>query len=144
MPTIVLPVEDNEIRLHAQLGVLGDSSDLRTYEGIVDTGAQMTGITQRIVDELKVSSVGMEPVVGIEGQPKLAPIFRIMIGIGVPTPQVGPEGDHLSDDIYVSGGALKVMLLEDWKDEFADVLLGMDMLVGFHITMFSGQFILSN
>ena len=54
MPTIILPVENNEIRLHAQVGVLGDESDLHTYEGIVDTGAQMTGITRTVVEQLGV------------------------------------------------------------------------------------------
>lgn len=144
MPTIILPVENNEIRLHAQVGVLGDESDLHTYEGIVDTGAQMTGITRTVVEQLGVSDVGVERVVGIEGQSALAPVFRIMIGIGVPTSQVGPEGEFVSEDIYISGGPLRVMLLENWSDESADVLLGMDMLVGFHITMFGGRFILSN
>lgn len=144
MPTIILPVENDEIRITAILGVMGDGSDMHAYEGIVDTGAQMTGITRTAAERLGVHAVGQEYVVGIEGKPTLVPVFRIMIGIGVPATEVGGQGEFVSEGIHVSGGPLKVMLLEDWNDDSADVLLGMDMLASFHITMFGGRCILSN
>lgn len=143
MPTIILPVTNNEVRLRAELGAIG-GSELHSYQGIVDTGAQMTGITPKVVEELGLESVGVEPVVGIEGRPSMAPIYRIVIGIGVFAPPLNADGEPTDEDVYISGSALKVMLLENWNDITADVLLGMDMLVDFHITMVSGRFILSN
>lgn len=152
MPTFVTQVIDNEIRLIVQLSSEEAQPEPRSYWAVVDTGAQRTGITQRVVDDMGIHSFGTTMVQGIDGQPKPSPLYRLTVNVPITIPATRVFTDVPPDATvnFASGGMADVMLLSDWKDapvvdeRRADVLLGMDLLMHFHITMLGETFVLSN
>ena len=144
MPTLVIPVENNEISLYAELALPSEDTESQSFHAIADTGAQITGITQRVVDQLQAEPFTTGTSIGIEGTPQIVPIYRLLVGVAITTPEFDAAGNLLSEHTYISGGHLDVMLLGNWSHEQADVLLGMDLLQRFHITMYAGSVILSN
>lgn len=146
MPTFTTLIEDNEIRLVVRLSTEEDQSGLHAYWAVVDTGAQRTGITQRVVDDMGIHSFSTTNVKGIDGKSRPAPLYRLTVSVPIAIPASGILNDVSADTAdFASGGVADVMLLSDWKDDKeADVLLGMDLLSHFHITMLGKTFVLSN
>ena len=91
-------------------------------------------ISQKVVDQTGLVAVGIVEISGVSGEVLEAEKFRA--GIGIPIP-----ADETAD--YVAGRELEVSLLPFQPENF-DILLGMDFLEVFHLTMHKGLFILSN
>ena len=109
---------------------------------LLDTGAQTTGISQKVVDALGLVSDGWATVAGAHGEPKETPTFTV--DIHLPISEMVDSPDGAMQNTFSRGiGSMEVTLLGLNNAGF-DVLLGMDFLSSFHITVFNGTFIISN
>ena len=103
------------------------------YGALLDTGAQTTMISPRVVEEEGLEAIGLGSIVPVSGKPITTQKYRIPLSI--------PVGR--GTEVFVSGMELEVLLLPFQPDNF-DILLGMDLLAAFHFTMYGGNLILSN
>ena len=138
MPTFVKPVENNRVLIQVAAAVEADGSELdHRFMALVDTGATVTAVTSRLAQQVGVAPVGRSSFVPASGEPVETNLFGLHLSIPVDTPT--GEGDVHT---FAVGGPLVVMELPYQPPDY-DVLLGMDVLSNFHITMHGGVFIMS-
>ena len=108
----------------------------------MDTGAQMTSVTQRVVEKLDLLSDGWTSVLGIHGTMDV-PTYTVDLGFGIVFPEKDLEGEVVPSSYsrILRGAPVSLMNIE--PSNF-DILLGMDLLHHFHLTIFGDKFILSN
>lgn len=99
-------------------------------------------VSQGIIDQLNPPILGYGTVQGVTG-PAHSPIYELRIVIPTEVERIGPDGS-VSDGYYFYSGVVHVMVLTHEVGENIDVLLGMDMLANFHITMYKGLVIISS
>ena len=139
MPTFVKRVENNRVLIQVAAAVEADGSELdHRFMALVDTGATMTAVTSRLVEQVGVAPVGRSSFVPASGEPVETDLFGLHLAIPVDTPT--DAGDLHT---FAVGGPLVVFELPYQPLDY-DVLLGMDVLSMFHITMHGGSFIMSN
>ena len=139
MPTFVKRVENNRVLIQVAAAVEADGSELdHRFMALVDTGATMTAVTSRLVGHVGATPVGRSSFVPASGEPVETNLFGLHLTIPVDTPT--DEGDVRT---FAVGGPLVVFELPYHPPDY-DVLLGMDVLSMFHITMHGGVFIMSN
>ena len=139
MPTFVKHVENNRVLIQVLATVEADSSELgHRFMALVDTGATVTAVTSRLAAQIGVAPVGRSAFVPASGEPVETNLFGLHLSIPVDTPT-----DEGQVHTFAAGGALVVMELPYQPPDY-DVLLGMDVLANFHITMHGGVFIMSN
>lgn len=114
-----------------------DPEDVETFRALLDTGATISSVSQKVVDTLSLLPDGWTFVTGVHGSAK-TPTYTI--SMYVPISELVDGGKALT---FSRGRNLDVSLLAFQPSEF-DVLLGMDILAGFHLTIFGEHFILSN
>lgn len=105
----------------------------RTYRAILDTGAVVSGISSKVVEELGLQT-GEWTIVRSVNSPSTAPLYKVSLAIPI------AEGPHAA----FAKGVPEIEVAELSLDPDIDVLLGMDFLQGFHLTLFRNLFILSN
>ena len=128
MPTFQAKVDDGQIILDA---TIGDPPTL--YSALLDTGAQSTMVSPKVVKEACLTAIGYAQVVPVSGEPIRTRRHRVKLGIPV------KQGSA----VLLAGGELEVAELPFQPTNF-DILLGMDFLMAFHVTLYGGSFILSN
>ena len=140
MPTLVVPVEDNRVLLRVSVAVPSGSGhpESHEYEALVDTGAQCTMVSQKVVDEVGATQIGVLPFMPASGQPQMAAVFELSVHAVIS--ESGPDGSPLFS--FSRGGTVPVLLLPFYPGDY-DVLLGMDILTKYHITMWDDTFVLS-
>lgn len=114
-----------------------DQKDVVTFRALLDTGAGISSVSQKVVDTLSLLPDGWTSVMGVHGSAE-TPTYTI--SLHVPISELVDGGKALT---FSRGRNLEVALLAFQPSEF-DVLLGMDILTGFHLTIFGEHFILSN
>lgn len=114
------------------------------FRALVDTGANATSVTQNVVDTVGAVAFGKGRVTVANGETVQVDRYRLIVVIPITTHQINDEDGNVHEETYVSGGELAVLHLDNEDSSGYDVLLGMDLLSKFHITMFGGHFILSN
>ncbi len=131
MPTFGQEITNNQIIISAGVSNPGQKSG-KTYSAIVDTGAQMTMVSAGAIKENGLKPVGHIPVMGITG-PDIVTKYKARVDIPVSV---------TNNSVMASGREMEVVAMPQDLGEF-DVLLGMDFLSAFHITMHGSIFILS-
>ncbi|MCY3962173.1 MAG: hypothetical protein OXG34_11015 [bacterium] len=145
MPTIAIEMTDNEIR-HVADVALPDPEDPfhpfglspTRFSAIVDTGSTHTGVTQKVVDALEAEQVGVAMVSYAGNETVRTPTYKMVVGI--PIMETEEQGGTRT---YVRGESLLVELIPD-REDGTDIILGIDLLQSFHITMYGSQCIISN
>lgn len=145
MPTVTIEIEGNEIRHVADVALPNPpdpwhpfGSSPTRFPALIDTGSTNTGVTKRVVDALGAEQIGVEEIWDANGEMRETPSYRIVVGIPIITPL-----DSGETHTYVSGENLIVDLISDQVDD-VDIILGMDLLQRFHITVYGSQCIISN
>lgn len=133
MPTFHRRVENNTIIIGVEVAI-AEGQPGRRVGAKVDTGATVTSVTGRLVDTLGAVPVGTGSFTPANGIPQEADIYGLHVAVPVGTEPVFLVGGHLT----------VVELPAEYQPADHDVLLGMDLLQRFHITMWSGNFIMSN
>ena len=103
MPTFRGRVENREIRLFAAISI-GSPPSARTepksYPAILDTGAQGTMISQKVVDEGKLSSIGFTDIIPVSGDPIQTEKYRVRVDIPIGDQLETPGGEPAHGSIY--------------------------------------------
>ena len=113
-----------------------------SYRALLDTGAQMTMISQKIVLEVGLHSIGDVEIIPVSGDPIKTERYMVRLDIPItqdvkfPDGNIGSQNVMHGDDIDVGGLS--------YQPVNYDVLVGMDFIRHFHITMYGENFILSN
>ena len=145
MPTVTIEISGNEIRHVADVALPNPSNPAQPFgpapirfSALVDTGSTNTGVTQGVVDALGAEQIGVEDIWHADGALLTTPSYKIIVGIPITT-----SLDSGETRTYVSGESLIVDLIPDQPDGI-DIILGMDLLRRFHITIYESQCIISN
>lgn len=107
----------------------------------MDTGAQITLVSPRVVEQLGAISIDVGEFISANAQIQETREYWLNISIPISEVTSTPEGDVLLN--LPRGEHLSVLELP-YNPPNYDVLLGMDVLKRFHITMWNGTFVLSN
>ena len=99
-------------------------------------------ISERVVNDVGLVAIGIGSIMGVNGVAFQTKWYRVRVDLPVTSPRKLPSGKVL-EETYFRGLDLRVSLLP-YQPEDYDVLLGMDFLSGFHITLFGGKLIMSN
>ena len=109
------------------VGMQDQRLDRKAFTALLDTGAQHTCISQKVVDELALSPAGDAPIQGVGGE---IVVSKYMIAVAIP----------ITDDQHTLARRitpLKASLLT--ADFGADVLLGMDVIPSLHFSIHTGD-----
>lgn len=145
MATFAGAITNNQIILTTWLSIPGQAvnqNNPNAYRALVDTGAQVTAVSQKVVTAMGLISTGNMPITPVTGQPVSLSKFRVRIDIPITSAMSLPGGGTVSHNV-LSGKDIDVGLLP-YQPPNHDVLLGMDFLFGFHLTIYGNNFILSN
>lgn len=151
MPGFIHQVENDQILLGTIVADFDEndepSGELRMCQGLLDTGAQRTAVSPRIVADLGLVPVDIGRMVVASGEVQDILIYQVGIGVAMPTAIEITQGDapdnlRLAERTESSGKLLRVMGLPQQPDNF-DVLLGMDLLSMYHISLTDGLFLMS-
>ncbi len=99
-------------------------------------------ISQKVVDQVGLQAIGHRRIIPVTGDPLKTEKFRIRLDIPILTETVNPDG-KATVERTIRGKDMEVALLP-YEPTNYDVLLGMDLLLSFHLTLYGGHFILSN
>ena len=143
MATFVGQITDRQIIFVAQVSVAGelDGNPYASY-ALLDTGAQVSMISDKVVQDVGLVPIGYMDIVPVTGESTPTEKFRIRLDIPI-TSEISLPGGVVAPHNVVSGMELEVGKLPYSPTNY-DILLGMDFLTGFHVTMYGGNYILSN
>ena len=145
MATFAGRVENHQIVFVVWVSRAGrpdDDAQPASYRGLLDTGAQVTMISEKVVRDTGLQAIGHMRIVPVTGVPEDAERFRLRIDIPIDG-AVALPGGLVSRETTSRGMDMDVGLLP-YQPDGHDVLLGMDFISAFHLTMYGGNYILSN
>lgn len=139
MPSFVGSIDEGRMLVDVWVSVPGQDADedaslVNQFQcrALLDTGATISGISRRIVDEMNLTPDGWLPITGAHGRQDTP---TCSVGMVIP----------VSDQSTVSTRGfqkMQVMVL-DFQPEGFDAINGMDLLHACHLSMSNGVFILS-
>lgn len=138
MPSLEQTIVNNRVIIQASItSKAGEGPHL--FSALLDTGAQITAISPRVVSELGLLPTGKRTLVVASGQ--VVEVLEFCARVDLPI-------DHLVTSSretrpFLMGQQLFVAGLP-YQPGDHDVIFGMDFLGSFHITLFKGKVILSN
>ena len=140
MPSFMGNIENGRIILNVLAGRPGvdmEPENFRPYRALLDTGATQSGISPRLIEALELEHNGeWTEMMGVHGP---ADVLTYKMSLVIPIAE-GPGAVFVKGDDALEATELS---LDPEKVGF-DVLLGMDFLHGFHLTIFRNFFILSS
>lgn len=110
------------------------------FRALLDTGATITSVSWKVVEAIRVAPASWLPLTGIHGTVD-TPTYIVNIAVPITEPVPSPAGE--TSHTFSRGANMEVALLNIQPENF-DVLLGMDLLESFHLTIHADRFILSN
>lgn len=143
MPTFRGQVVDSQIIFSVTVAT-NDLAKRRSYRALLDTGAQGTMISSKVIEEIGLKPVGSLHIVPVSGEPLPADMFQIRLDVPIAVPFTGPHGDLDVERTLRGISDLEVGRLPYDPGDY-DVLLGMDFLQsGLHLTIYQDLFIISS
>ncbi|MCY4674315.1 MAG: retropepsin-like aspartic protease [Bacteroidetes bacterium] len=134
MPSFVLDIKNNQAFLESTVGRPESPDETMGFKALLDTGAQRTLVSPKIVKDLGLIPIAPASVRAVSGGVVDTKEYRMNVSIPI---QLG------NNAVFDKGSSMNVLLLPYQPKDY-DVLLGMDFLSGFHITLFGKQMIISN
>ena len=145
MPTFTTVIKANQIILVSTVSIPQTlslpSPEGRPYRTLFDTGAQCSLISTKVASELQLVTIGDASITPIHGKAVSTCRYRVRLDIPVESMRLLPGGgtEPFTD---LRGRELEVAELPYRPDDY-DVLMGMDFIAPWHITIQGGRFILS-
>jgi len=142
MSTLTGAVVDDEILLDVVVSIPNPPSEGGNpvlYKALLDTGAQGTSVSKKVVREVGLTTVSRDFITLASGETTEASIYQARLDIPGFTSRQG----NLPTRLSYKGEGLDVIELP-FEAPTDDVIIGMDFLQGFHITMCRGYFTISD
>lgn len=133
MPTFQAEIHNRQPLLAVAITTADSQTTRRTYQALLDTGAQATLVSPKAIDELGLIAIGTTGIIPANGVPITTYKYRARIDIPIDT---GAGTDLRGKTLDIAG--------LPFQPRDYDVILGMDFLFGFHFTMYRNYFILSS
>lgn len=142
MGTFVGNIKDHQIIL---VGAVSQphptSSTPIPFDALLDTGAQATLITEKVVKDVGLVSIGTGRIIPVSGKVIETNKYRIRLDIPIGDEIVLPSGQRRMEPV-LRGMELDVSQLP-YQPQNHDILLGMDFINACHLTVHGGNYILS-
>lgn len=138
MPSFSQDITDNRIIITVAIRI-GPEAETSLYRALLDTGAQVTAISPRVVQQLGLIPTGTLKLTVASGQEVEVFQYHARVDIPIQYNMAHPPGARpflMGDQRFVVG--------LPYVPEGYDVLLGMDFIGMFHMTIFRNMLILSN
>lgn len=139
MPTFHQEVVNNQIIIVVALSI-GSGGARFSFNALLDTGAQITAISPNVVEQLGLVPIGDSEVTVANGQTVSTYEYYAWVDIPIQytqsVPQAGQGSFFMGKELLVAG--------LPYNPAGYDVLLGMDLLGIFHVTIYDNRIILSN
>ena len=132
MPTLDVPfADDGLIKLNVAVAPKGRDEPESGFRAILDTGTLVTAISTRIVDQVRPDIVGETQLRVADGTERWTDMYwvRVRVPLGLLTTSETPAYDVVATQIPTSL-------------EGCDVLLGMDVISKWHVTLSGGRCII--
>ena len=138
MPCFTAEISNNQICFNCSAHKPGEdeSGAGHSFIGLLDTGAQKTGITQKVVDAVGLSPVSWGSVTGVSGVVE-TPIYLLDIGIAVSEHSRHTDGSIIESVFGKGFRSRQVSLLDFGENSAFDILIGMDVITECHLTIHS-------
>ena len=143
MATFSIRVQNNQILFVVWVTDSSSSTKkFRSYQALFDTGAQLSMISEKVVQECGLLPIGDFDITPVSGEPIKTECYMVRLDIPIsqsiklPDGKTGKQSRMHGDNLHV--GNLP------YNPANYDVLIGMVFIRLFHITMFGGLFLLSN
>ena len=140
MPTFTCNLKNNQFILVASVSLPGQPG--KYYNALFDTGAQVTGISHNVVRDLGLLALRPGSITVANGQVVPTKIYRVRVDIPVEDRKVLPDGQVVRSPV-VRGKEMEVTDLPNQPPNY-DIILGMNFIRLFHITLYMGAMHLSN
>ena len=144
MPSFRGKIVNHQILLTVHVSKPGEIDEngtdgVSSVTALLDTGATMSGVSKGLIEHLELIGTGeWESIAGVHGLENV-PLYEV--DLVLPISEILPDNEQTT---FARGvGKLKVMPLSIGASNF-EVLLGMDFLESFHLTIYRDMFILSN
>lgn len=143
MATFIGNIIDRQIILDVNVSIAEEGgTNPFQYRALLDTGSQISMISRNTVQDVKLVAIGHMNIMSVTGS--VAPVEKFRIRLDVPIPKdLALPGGIIVPNSVSSGMDLEVGKLL-YNPVNYDVLLGMDFITAFHITIYGGNYILSN
>ncbi len=144
LPTFVGSVHNRQILLAVQVSDPSRTSNqtYHSYQALLDTGAQMTLVTEKVESEVGLVPIGSLNITVADGN--TINTNKYMVRLGIPISNfVRLPGGTIGHQNVMRGSNLEVGELP-YNPANHDVLVGMDFIHHFHITLYSDNLILSS
>lgn len=152
MPGFIYEIQNDQILLDAIIAGYDEatnefSGQLGMCPGLLDTGAQCTGVSPRVVQDFGLKPVDIGYMVVANGETEEVLIYQVGVGVAMTTeinvnPTDNPNEQRITGQATSSGKLLRAVGLPEQPDNF-DALLGMDLLSMFHISLADGWLLMS-
>lgn len=138
MPSFMSNISGRQILLNVLVGPPGTpGDDTEAVVALVDTGATISGVVPQLVERLGLENTGEWITLGGAHGTKDVATYEISLGL--------PISDHPGAPAFIRGDtSIRVAELDLSGSSGFEVVLGMDFLQPFHLTVHRDTFILSN
>ena len=140
MPSFSQAITNNRIIISVSVA-LGPDSPRTVYQALLDTGAMITAISPKVVQDLQFLPTGVTLLTVANGQQSEA--FEYDAWVDIPIQYSAAAASGQRTDSFWWGAQLPVIGLPYQPDDY-DVILGMDLIGIFHVTLYGNRIILSN
>lgn len=144
MATFIGTIQNGQPLLKAVAAIIAPNTQQTksgSFVALIDTGSQVTLISPAVVNKLNPIPIDIGGFTVANGQ--FVNANKYHMGIVIPIEITPKSPEIINQNLVISGLNLDVLELP-YQPHNYDILLGMDFLRGFHITLFGNQFILSN
>ena len=142
MPSHSVPIKHNRVFLPVlvldpERGLVGDW-DHHEFVALVDTGATTSMIAQRVVQRLEFAIIGTDKFIPATGVPTETTLHRVALAVPTET----EHNETSSETTFTIQDGVLVLKMPKPLQGF-DVVIGMDVLMDFHIQIHNGVFTIS-
>ena len=141
MPILSGKVENNEIIFIVAVSNF-EGGEVYTHSALLDTGAQITGVTEEVLKDLHILGYPSGPgrMKTASGEIYDVEKYRLHIEIEFVALEGDIPGGSITE-IDPRGKSIEVILLpDDYKPNNHSIILGMDFISEFHVEIFQGQY----
>lgn len=143
MATFIGKIDNRQIILVVFVSISGNTDgSFHQFNALLDTGAQTKMISKKVIDEAGLEAIGHMSIIPVTGESVLTEKYRIRLDIPIDSQIILQDG-KMGQHNVMRGMDLEVGALT-YDPTSYDVLLGMDFISAFHITMYGNNYILSN